>query len=101
LKIDRSFVQRLGEADETKAIVRAITAMAQALGLRTVAEGVETQAQLTAAAAAGCDVIQGYLFARPLDQIAVRALLQQEKDRSTAQQSPVAVPERLSRVDVS
>jgi diguanylate cyclase (GGDEF)-like protein len=90
LKIDRSFVQQLVVSDETKAIVRAITAMARALGLTVVAEGVETQAQLTAVAMAGCDVIQGYLFARPLDQASVRSSLQREPLAGSGWPSPTA-----------
>jgi diguanylate cyclase (GGDEF)-like protein len=101
LKIDRSFVQQIVVCEETKAIVRAITAMAQALGLKVVAEGVETQAQLNAAAAAGCEVIQGYLFARPLPQNSIRAVLQKEKYGNTGWQSPIALPKRLSHVNNS
>ena len=101
LKIDRSFVQQLVVSEETKAIVRAITAMAQALGLKVVAEGVETQAQLSAAAAAGCEVIQGYLFARPLDQSSIRALLQQEQYGARSWESPLATREPLSQVHAS
>jgi diguanylate cyclase (GGDEF)-like protein len=95
LKIDRSFVQQLVSSDETRAVVRAITAMARALELTVVAEGVETQAQLSAAATAGCDVIQGYLFGRPQDAGSLRGLLacagqvaQRESRRGTAPLSP-------------
>jgi diguanylate cyclase (GGDEF)-like protein len=75
LKIDRSFVQQMVDSHESRAIVRAIIAMAKSLELRVVAEGVETEDQLRALASAGCEVAQGYLFARPLDQVAVSALL--------------------------
>jgi EAL domain-containing protein (putative c-di-GMP-specific phosphodiesterase class I) len=75
LKIDRSFVQQMVDSHESKAIVRAIIAMAHSLELAVVAEGVETEEQLRAVAAAGCGLAQGYLFARPLDARAAGALL--------------------------
>lgn len=66
LKIDRSFVQRLDHDEQSHAVVRSITALAQALGLSTVAEGVETPEQLASLCAFGCDVVQGYVYARPM-----------------------------------
>lgn len=75
LKIDRSFVQQMVDSHESRAIVRAIIAMAKSLDLRVVAEGVETEAQLRELATAGCEVAQGYLFARPLDYESVTVLL--------------------------
>jgi diguanylate cyclase (GGDEF)-like protein len=66
LKIDRSFVDKLGEGGQSRAVVRSITALAQALGLSTVAEGVETRAQLDSLRALGCDEVQGYFYARPM-----------------------------------
>jgi diguanylate cyclase (GGDEF)-like protein/PAS domain S-box-containing protein len=68
LKIDRSFVQGLEDAEETadRAIVRAIVALGQSLGFSLIAEGVETQRQLEALRAFGCHEAQGYYFSRPL-----------------------------------
>jgi diguanylate cyclase (GGDEF)-like protein len=66
LKIDRSFVDKLGESGQSRAVVRSITALAQALGLSTIAEGVETREQLDSLRALGCDEVQGYFFARPM-----------------------------------
>ena len=66
LKIDRSFVARLDGTSMQLSIVRAIVTLAQQLGLRTIAEGVETEEQLTDLASIGCDFIQGFLFAKPL-----------------------------------
>ncbi len=66
LKIDRSFVDKLGESGQSRAVVRSITALAQALGLSTVAEGVETREQLDSLRALGCDEVQGYFYARPM-----------------------------------
>ncbi|KAA0875916.1 EAL domain-containing protein [Nitrincola tapanii] len=66
LKIDKSFVDGLGVDESDEAIARAILGMAKALGLRTVAEGVETQQQLAWLQEAGCNHIQGYLLSKPL-----------------------------------
>ena len=65
LKIDRSFVMHLGAGGDDAAIVHAIAAMASALGLEVVAEGVETAEQAAEAQALGCGWAQGYYFARP------------------------------------
>ena len=65
LKIDRSFVQALEAGGEEAALVRMIIELAHALSLVTVAEGVETEAQMATLLAMGCQLGQGYLFARP------------------------------------
>jgi diguanylate cyclase (GGDEF)-like protein/PAS domain S-box-containing protein len=65
LKIDRGLIEPL-PSTEASAVVCAVCTLAQALGLRVVAEGVETPAQASAAAACGCDALQGYWLARPL-----------------------------------
>ncbi|MGH9222502.1 MAG: putative bifunctional diguanylate cyclase/phosphodiesterase [Acidimicrobiales bacterium] len=72
LKIDRCFVAGLGRDPEDEAIVDAIISLSRALGLSTVAEGVETVDQRDRLRALGCDRMQGYLFARPqpADQLA-------------------------------
>jgi EAL domain-containing protein (putative c-di-GMP-specific phosphodiesterase class I) len=61
LKIDRSFIMEIKGPDDRAAIITAIIAMAHSLGLRVVAEGVETAAQLDFLRAQGCDEYQGYL----------------------------------------
>lgn len=66
LKIDQSFVRDLIEDRDDQAIVTAIIQMAHSLGMVTIAEGVETEAQLAFLRARGCDQIQGYHYARPL-----------------------------------
>ncbi|WP_287880690.1 EAL domain-containing protein [Aquitalea sp.] len=77
LKIDRSFVQGLASDNTDRAIAEAIIAMAHKLGMRVIAEGVETEAQLGLLREAGCDYVQGYLLARPMPRQAFLAFLQQ------------------------
>lgn len=66
IKIDRSFIGRLPDGTHSSAIVDAIIAMARALGLIVIAEGVETQQQMNFLKARNCDIIQGYLSGRPV-----------------------------------
>ena len=66
LKIDRSFVREITTSPDDAAITTAIIAMAHALGLKVVGEGVETEAQRDVLQGQGCDALQGYLFSRPV-----------------------------------
>ncbi len=66
LKIDRSFVSRLATDSAARTLVDSVIAMARRLGLRTVAEGIETEAQREILLELDCDMGQGYLFARPM-----------------------------------
>ena len=65
IKVDRSFIAGLGDG-QGSSIAGAIVSLARALGLRTVAEGIEDDEQHRAVVALGCDLGQGYLFARPM-----------------------------------
>ncbi|MGX7703927.1 bifunctional diguanylate cyclase/phosphodiesterase [Methylobacterium sp. Gmos1] len=65
IKIDRCFVQDLGQEDGSAAIVRATVGLGKALGMIVLAEGVETEEQAAILREAGCDELQGYLFGRP------------------------------------
>ncbi|GAA4495827.1 EAL domain-containing protein [Gluconacetobacter tumulicola] len=72
IKIDGSFVRDALERSECAAVVRAIADLGKRLGVRIVAEGVETEDQLALVRAEGCREVQGYLYGRPARQKAVR-----------------------------
>jgi diguanylate cyclase (GGDEF)-like protein len=75
VKIDKSFVEDLGTSSNAHAVIRAITSLAAALGMDTLAEGVEDIAQFEVLEREGCQNIQGYLFSRPVAADAVAGLL--------------------------
>jgi diguanylate cyclase (GGDEF)-like protein/PAS domain S-box-containing protein len=83
LKVDKSFVDGLGESPEDAAIVEAVVNLARALGLRTVAEGIETTSQLERLQDLGCDLGQGYYFSKPLPAPKASALLLAPPDQRT------------------
>ncbi len=83
LKVDKAFIDGLGTDDEDTAIVSAIITLGHTLGLRVIAEGVETVEQAALLRALGCDQAQGYHFARPLPAAALEELLAGEALRET------------------
>lgn len=92
VKIDRSFVERItaGESDDVR-VVEAIIAMSNALRLRTVAEGIETEAQLTRLTKLGCDFGQGFGLCRPMDRDVMIRLLCSEVGRAPLEVADLGV----------
>jgi diguanylate cyclase (GGDEF)-like protein/PAS domain S-box-containing protein len=79
IKIDRSFVKDLSERPQSIAIIRAVTAMSISLGMKTTAEGVETEEELQTLKEEGCTEVQGYLFSKPVPAAQAAKLLQSLK----------------------
>jgi EAL domain-containing protein (putative c-di-GMP-specific phosphodiesterase class I) len=77
LKIDRGFVAPLGRAADSRAMVQAIVALGRALGLSLLAEGVETEEQRVLLRLAGCEEMQGFLFAQPAPREALDELIKE------------------------
>ena len=75
LKIDKSFIRDIATDPDDRTIITAVTSMAHHMGIRTVAEGVETEEQLSFLRDSGCDEAQGFLFSRPLPADRFRELL--------------------------
>jgi diguanylate cyclase (GGDEF)-like protein/PAS domain S-box-containing protein len=80
IKIDRSFVMEIRDADSQFPVVLAIVAIAHGLGLNLVAEGVETPVQAKYLAGAGCKIMQGFLYHQPMSQDCLLQLLQTQMD---------------------
>jgi len=78
LKIDRSFVEGIESSKAQKAIVKAIIVLGDSLNLQVVAEGVETEAQLSLLSNYGCDFIQGYLVSKPLTAANMESILESQ-----------------------
>ena len=83
LKIDRSFVAQLGRGERDREIIVAVTAMAHALGMTVVGEGIETDKQLDSLVAMECDVGQGYVFAPPVTPAEIADLYRAARVGST------------------
>ncbi|MHA3841766.1 putative bifunctional diguanylate cyclase/phosphodiesterase [Sphingomonas aestuarii] len=84
IKIDRSFIIDLLGSDGATAIIKSITSLADALGMETTAEGVESAGQLDILREQGCSHIQGYYFSRPVTEDAVAAMLDKPIDNRRA-----------------
>jgi diguanylate cyclase (GGDEF)-like protein len=90
LKIAKTFVDQLGNGEPRSPLVEAVIGLGEALGLRTVAEGIETAEQLDRLRGLRCEQGQGFLFARPLDEQAMDLLLREGNLRAAA--IPAASP---------
>ena len=75
MKIDQAFIRGLHEGSQDAAITRAIITMSRGLGLKVVAEGVETEEQLAFLREQACDEAQGYLISRPIPEPEFRQML--------------------------
>ncbi|WP_431873716.1 putative bifunctional diguanylate cyclase/phosphodiesterase [Micromonospora marina] len=89
LKVDRSFVLRMADSPEAAAIVRTTVGLAHELGLRVVAEGVETAEQRTALAELGCTAAQGYHFFKPMPADKIAAVLGSLRDAARGNVFPL------------
>ncbi|MCW6008423.1 EAL domain-containing protein [Micromonospora sp. CPCC 205371] len=89
LKVDRSFVRKMADSPEAAAIVRTTVGLGRELGLRVVAEGVETADQRAALAALGCSAAQGYHFFKPMPADKIVAVLRSLLDSAQAQVFPL------------
>jgi EAL domain-containing protein (putative c-di-GMP-specific phosphodiesterase class I) len=96
IKIDKSFVDRLAPANASMIIVNGLLQIATALGIRVIAEGIETEDQAELLQTAGCTLGQGYLFSRAVDRDATTALLMARAQRfgGSATIRTGAVPDR-------
>jgi diguanylate cyclase (GGDEF)-like protein len=96
LKIDRSFISRLGAGDENTEIVRTIMTLANNLGMDVVAEGVETEEHLKHLKQIRCQYAQGYLFSKAVDAETASALLQGEREQSALTSYTTSEQEELN-----
>ena len=90
IKIDKSFVQQMESSEECLAIVRSIVGLARSLGMRTTAEGVETESLAEMLRAEGCAELQGYHFSRPMraDALVAAGLLRRRVHVDGAAEAP-------------
>lgn len=79
LKIDKSFIQRIGQDDDSKLIIGSIIFISKKMGLKTIAEGVETAIQLDYLKEIGCDIIQGFLLGKPQPEEYIMDLVKKEQ----------------------
>ena len=81
IKIDRSFMRDLKSKGDSLAIIKAVIGLGHSLGMSTTAEGIETEEQLDAVRAQGCNEVQGFLFSPPVSAAAVTDMLEKEAAR--------------------
>jgi EAL domain-containing protein (putative c-di-GMP-specific phosphodiesterase class I) len=101
IKIDRSFVTPLDDPRRGAGVVRAIIEIGRALGLKTVAEGIETPTELRRLRELGCEFGQGYLFARPLERDAMADLVARQIGPVFAREVEMAGAKRTVRTKAS
>jgi diguanylate cyclase (GGDEF)-like protein/PAS domain S-box-containing protein len=75
VKLDQTFIRKLDVSPRSAALVRSVVALAKALGLHVIAEGVERESQVAALTELGCEHLQGYAISRPLERVALEELL--------------------------
>jgi EAL domain-containing protein (putative c-di-GMP-specific phosphodiesterase class I) len=100
LKVDRAFISQMETDAETHEIVRTVVMLAHNLGLKVIAEGVETQQQVDLLKHIGCEMAQGYLFSKPARPEVIQQLLLEQQSRlataTPATTSPLQQPGKLS-----
>jgi diguanylate cyclase (GGDEF)-like protein len=88
IKIDRSFVTAMNKGERQDKVIRAIVALGSGLGVKTTAEGIEDEGQLSYLKSLGCDVGQGYLLGRPMPAEAARKMLALQADDVVKDDAP-------------
>jgi len=96
LKIDRSFISGLTTSSESRALIHTLVELGKALGLQSVAEGIEHVAQLRQLQLEECEFGQGFLLGRPQDPVDIETLLPTESDPAPAQSTPPGPSDRLA-----
>jgi EAL domain-containing protein (putative c-di-GMP-specific phosphodiesterase class I) len=97
IKFDRSFIQTLPGDERAQVVVTSLCAMAKALGIKVVAEGVETFAQQASCEAANVDAVQGFLHARPMAEEEVLAWLKSRSYEMVSKHSPLMNPGKQAK----
>ena len=100
LKIDRSFISRMGQDPEGETLIRTLVQLGKSLSIETLAEGIEQSSELSLLREEHCDTGQGFLFARPLDVDACEPFLQEwiGSGGAVPQDVPQDVPQNASRL---
>ena len=98
LKIDKAFIEAIGTESVTAGLVDTIVSMAKQLGLKTVAEGVETQQQLDYVRRLGVDFVQGWLFAKAMPAWEFKSYVEADKRREQRRRHPAAAADRPQQV---
>jgi EAL domain-containing protein (putative c-di-GMP-specific phosphodiesterase class I) len=88
IKIDQSFIQDIDQSHQANAIIRAVSGLGVSLGMRTTAEGVETEEQLENLRSEGCTEVQGYLFSPPRPAAEVAGLISRINEYESTRANP-------------